>query len=345
MYSSLIQEGIKNGIYLCINTLIPSLFPFMILASFMAISGVFEKPNPIFSKITEKLFYLPGYTYSAIILSFIGGYPVGAKMVNELYEKNKIDDEQLNRMMCFCTCSGPAFAISLLGSTLLRNRTIGIIIFFSQLISGILVGIICGVKAKLSKKIFYFSKNNALGEKTNMQEALINAVDSACKSIIQVCAIIILFVTIIHAANKFKTPPLLPDFLKMNFIDPNIKMIAISILEITYGCIYAANNNVSYQMIAFAVAYGGLCTHLQITSILTKTKFKYAKFFLFRVINGLLSSLIFYLILLFSKTVVPTFSTINKDQLAIESSTTPAGSLALIMLCIYFMIDIKAHKK
>lgn len=218
-------------------------------------------------------------------------------------------------------------------------------IFFSQLISGILVGIISGIKAAISKKAFYFSKNNARSEKTNMQEALINAVDSACKSIIQVCAIIILFVTIIHAANKFKTPPLLPDLLKINFIDPNIKMMAISILEITYGCIYAASNNVSYQMIAFAVAYGGLCTHLQITAILTKTKFKYIKFSLFRVMNGLLSSLIFYLILLFSKTVVPTFSTINKEQLIIESSSPPIGSLALIVLCIYFMIDIKSHKK
>lgn len=346
IYSNIIGRGVKNGICLCVNTLIPSLFPFMILATFTINSGVFESPSLISSKLTKKLFYLPGYTYPAIILSFIGGYPVGAKMVKTLYEKNKINNEQLNRMMCFCANSGPAFTISMLGSTLLKNKTIGIIIFFSQLIAGLLVGAICGAKAKLSKKAFYSSENNVQNKKTNIQEVLVDSVFSACESIIQMCSIIVLFIVIIHLAKSFAISELpILNLLKKDFIKTNVKMAMISLSEITYGCVYATKNQIPCGLIAFAIGYGGFCTHLQIISILKNTKFRYKKFLVFRLINASLSAIIFYLVIYFFEAPLPAFSAIDKELMNIGSSSPPIGSLALMIMCIYFMADIKLCKK
>lgn len=345
-YSNVLQQGIKNGIDLCANTLIPSLFPFMMLASFIVTSDIFEKPNPILSKITEKLFYLPGYTYPTIIMSFIGGYPVGAKMVKTLYEKSKINDEQLNRMMCFCTNSGPAFTISLLGETILKNKAIGLIIFLVQITAGITVGIVCGIKAKYSGKIFYISKNNNCSKKINIQESLVESVYSTCESLMQMCAIIVLFTTIIHLLNSLNIFELIAsNLLKVSNINPNLKMISISALEITYGCAYTASHFIPCSVTAFAIGYGGFCTHLQITSILKKTEFKYTKFFLFRLINALFSATIIYLISYLWPETLPTISTLGNDSPIIKSSSTPIGSIALIILCIYFIISIKIQKK
>lgn len=344
-YSSILQQGIKNGINICVNMLIPSLFPFMVLASFTVTSGIFEKPNPIFAKITEKLFYLPGYTYPAIILSFIGGYPVGAKAAEALYKKNKINEEQLNRMMCFCTNSGPAFTINMLGITLLRNKTIGIIIFSAQVIIGILVGVICSFKARHGKKVFYHSESMASSQKVGICEALIDAVSSACESMLQMCAIIILFSAIIYFFNSFKIFELIPiNYLNPATVKPILKFLSISCLEITCGCIYAANNNIFYFLIAFAIGYGGFCTHLQIAAILKKTKFKYLNFFIFRIINAAFSALAVYLALPLFKSALPAFSTIGSSETVIKSSSNPIGSVALVILCIYFMADIKLQK-
>lgn len=345
VYSEISRQGIKNGINLCIGTLIPSLFPFMVLASFMVNSKIFENPESLSSKITEKLFYLPGYTYPAIILSFIGGYPVGAKIVKSLYENKKINDHQLNRMMCFCTCSGPAFTISLLGGTLLKNKIIGLIIFLIQISVGILIGIICAVKSRLSKEEFYILKNPDSAPKTNIQEAFVESTISACESMIQMCGIVIIFAMFIGIIKNLKTINLMPPEF-MNFYMPKaeLKALIISVLEVTFGCIQTIKSGASCSILSFAIGHGGMCTHFQIAAILKGTKFKYLKFCIFRWINAAASALIFYFILKFLEIPAPVFSTINEKQTIIESSSPPIGSAALIMLCLYFLITIKPNK-
>lgn len=342
-HSDIFRQGIRYGINICFDTLVPSLFPFMIIASFVANSGIFEKPNKIVSKITETLFYLPGYTYPAIILSFIGGYPVGAKAVKTLYEERKINDEQLNRMMCFCVNSGPAFTVSMLGGVLLNNKTIGITIFGVQVALGILIGIVLGINARISQKRFYFLNPTKNTEKIKIREALINSVTSGCESIIQMCAVVVIFTAFIGMLKSFGFFDFIPYSLTAYMPKSVSKTILISILEVTYGCIYAAKNMVPYWILAFAVGHGGICTHLQISAILKGTNFKYSKFCIFRMINAILSALVFCLISRFLPIVSPVFSNIGNTQPIITPCSTPMGSIALIILCFYFLADIKLN--
>ncbi len=345
IYSETSRQGIKNGINLCLGMLIPSLFPFMILASFMINSRIFENPNSPLSKITEKLFYLPGYTYPAIILSFIGGYPIGAKIVKSLYENKKINNEQLNRMMCFCVNSGPAFTISLLGETLLKNKTIGLIIFLIQITVGILMGIICAIKSRLSKETFYISKNAFNIRNANIQEAFVESVTSACESMMQMCGIVIVFVMSIEIFKNFEIINFIPtEFINLYVPKAQLNAIILSILEVTIGCIQTIKNNAPCWILAFAIGYGGICTHLQIAAILKNSGFKFHKFCIFRWINALISALIFEFILRLLEIPTPVFVAINEKQTIIKSSSPPVGSLALIMLCLYFLITIKSNK-
>ena len=48
--------------------------------------------------------------------------------------------------------------------------------------------------------------------------------------------------------------------------------VVLSILEITSGCVYALENRISIPMICFLFSFGGMCTHLQIASILEKVE-------------------------------------------------------------------------
>ncbi len=343
-YSEICQQSIRYGIHICFNTLIPSLFPFMIIAAFAADSEIFKKPNRVFSKITEKLFYLPGYTYPAIILSFIGGYPVGAKAIKVLHQKGKINSEQLNRMMYFCVNSGPAFTISILGNTLLKNNTLGLIIFLIQIALGNLIGIICGIKSKISKKVFYFSAPSPTLQKNTLREAFVDSVASGCEAIIQMCGIVIVFTAFIKALDGFEFLNFIEPLLSKTGVSKSIiQAVLVSIFEVTCGCIHAVKSRAPYWTLAFAIGYGGICTHLQIASILKGTNFKYSKFCMFRLINAFLSALIFYLISYFFPVTSPTFSTMVKTHPLIKSSSSPIGSIALIILCFYFLADIKLN--
>ncbi|MGN0470971.1 MAG: nucleoside recognition domain-containing protein, partial [Acutalibacteraceae bacterium] len=81
IFPSSSSEGVKNGLNYSANLLLPSLFPFMVLSSFVIRSGFSEFIGKALSPVIKFLFGLPAICSSAIILSFVGGFPVGAQCV------------------------------------------------------------------------------------------------------------------------------------------------------------------------------------------------------------------------------------------------------------------------
>ena len=69
----------KNAIYLCLDIVIPSLFPFFVLSKII-VPYISRLPCPGFLKgFIERVFHLPYYTIIIILLGFMSGYPSGAK--------------------------------------------------------------------------------------------------------------------------------------------------------------------------------------------------------------------------------------------------------------------------
>ena len=89
IYSKECKSGIISGITICVSNLVPSLFLYMILASYISGSKMSLYIGAIFGRPVTKLLKLPKASSSAILLSLIGGYPVGAKCVAQSY-KNKL---------------------------------------------------------------------------------------------------------------------------------------------------------------------------------------------------------------------------------------------------------------
>ena len=123
-------------------------------------------------------------------------------------------------------------------------------------------------------------------------------------------------------------------------ISENYTMSAlISILEVTQSCIYMSKNHLPYWTISFAIGFGGICVHSQIISELNDTPFKYKIFFMFRVLNGIITALMTKLFIK-CEMVAPTFS--NVKNLYIEKSPEfNYKSLVLILLCIFFTLNCK----
>lgn len=51
-------DGVRNGITLCLDVLVPTLYPFMILANIFVYSGIIDKIPSVISKITELIFQI-----------------------------------------------------------------------------------------------------------------------------------------------------------------------------------------------------------------------------------------------------------------------------------------------
>lgn len=339
-------KGASQGLNFCLEMLIPSLFIFMFLAAFIVNSGISKKFQKLFSPVTKFLFYLPGCTAPVIILSLIGGYPVGAKGAQTLFLKKEINKEQLNRLMCFAVNAGPAFIINIVGTLLTKNYLFGQILFLTQIFLSFFISFVFGIIAKIKKREFYEKKFSDTDKNICLSDSLILSCVETSKTIVNMCSLIILFCTIIEVIQNLDIYTLLINKLKLININPaTSKSIIVSLLEITSGCFMATNLNAPLIIIAFAVGYGGICAHLQIKYILKNTDFNYLKFCIVRFLNGTVTALLtFFILNNLPEKYQNAFSTL-KHPILISNSATKFGSIVLICFCIYFVFSVNSHMR
>ena len=95
----LFPEGVKRGcdiaISLCTNSLLPALFPFMVMSNFVVKSGI-----------------LPP---SSFILGAVGGYPLGAQVVCDLYKNAQITKRDAENALCYSSLCSPGFMLGAIG--------------------------------------------------------------------------------------------------------------------------------------------------------------------------------------------------------------------------------------
>lgn len=137
----------RAGMTLWLNTLIPTLLPFIILTGMLTHTGHIRKfllPFESFFRIFPGVSIWGGYVF---ILGMLCGYPLGAKLASDLYESQKISKKEALYLTTFCNNPSPAFIITYLGKSCLKDAVpVGMIftgIFLSNLILCCFFVILC----------------------------------------------------------------------------------------------------------------------------------------------------------------------------------------------------------
>ncbi len=315
LFPRAVSQGISLGLENAAVLLIPSLFPFMVLSSFMIRSGACEPVGKMLSPVTKFLFGLPAAAASAILMSLVGGFPVGAKCIRLLYENGRITHAQAKRMSDFCVCSGPAFLITAVGTLLLHNAAVGIILYLSQVLSAILLGMLSRLFAKDTQQP---AVPSAAVPTDLMQSFILSCTDGA-SAIIELTAMVAVFSGIMA---------LLPQ--------------AAVLLEVTAACKNLTDRPL--WCIAFASGYGGLCVHFQIFSLLKDLHISKLRFELFRLANAALSAGITYGICTLFRPAVTTFA-IAGNAAAELTSTSIVGAVSLLVMSGIFLLSQQGDVK
>ena len=137
LFPSDIITSAKNGLLLWFNNVIPSLLPFIIGANILSMTGFINLIGVASEPITRKLFKISGYGAFALIMGFISGYPIGAKITASLYENNKITKSEAQKLIMFTNNSGPLFILGTVAVSMLNLPKAGTLIYFpttSQLV-------------------------------------------------------------------------------------------------------------------------------------------------------------------------------------------------------------------
>lgn len=294
------------GINLCARVLIPSLYPFTFCVLFILNSG-FLNSFSFLDRIFKKLFGMDGYLFLVFFLSLIGGYPLGAKLINDSQINNKTATIMLN----YCVNAGPAFIITAIGNGIFNSKKIGLILFISHILPSFLLAFLFRKKLNLN--------NNYKKSAISIADNFVISASSAASALISICTYVLLF-SVITAYGECYT------------FSNSITLL----LEVTNSI--SRTNNI--LLISALLGFGGISIWCQVYSLSKKAKPHYLVFPLCRIFHAFLSTLFTYIAIKVFNITLPTLSNGRIFSFSIFTNSAAVG-FSLIILSILFMISLK----
>lgn len=117
------------GLELWFTKMIPTLLPFMILSGIMVRMQLTEKFSMLLYPLIAPLFRVRKNVCYCMLLGFLCGFPMGAKVTAEVYERGLLTKREASFLLSFCNNIGPvyfcSFVLPLLNRELLLPYLIG----------------------------------------------------------------------------------------------------------------------------------------------------------------------------------------------------------------------------
>lgn len=247
----------KNGILIFVTNVLPVLFPFFFFSFFISNMGVSENLLKIGEKPMRKIFNISKYGFYILLLSFLCGYPVGAKLTNYFYKKNKIDFVDAKKLSTICSTSNPIFILGTVGAFILANKKAGYIILAAHYLSALLIGIIFRGKSRKE----YIKTQMEIHDSKLTDNGLSDSINSSVQTILMVGGFICIFNLI---ADVFTNIGFI-DVLSSLFSNITSKEVSETVFtgmfEMTRGCLLSQTLNQSIilkaSLCGFFVTFGG----------------------------------------------------------------------------------------
>lgn len=311
------EIGVANAIIICGRVLIPSLFPFSVCVLYIIKCGILDKTE-FLSPVTKKIFGLQSTPFIIMILSMLGGYPIGAKLINEAVKNKTVSVKQGRVMLNYCVNAGPAFIVSAVGNGLLQNKKLGFILLFSHILSSFILCI-------FSPSILEANKN--VKKSISSSDNFVSSAGESAEAVISICGFVILFSVLISYIEHFSK--------SLAFLKP-----LLYIAEVTTAI--SKTNNI--YLISFLLGFSGICIWCQILSVSKQIKLNIFSFSICRILHGILSAVITFIMLKIFPIEQPTFS--NTSFVASKAFfSTKALGISLLILGVVFIISLSNKNK
>ena len=268
-----VAAGAASGWSLCIDLLLPSLFPFMALASFFARTGAGELITRPLLPLTRRL-GLADCTPSVLISSFIGGYPSGTQAILSYLDAGQLDRRSASRLLCCSVNAGPAFVVIAVGERMFFSRTLGWRLLAAQILASLLLCLLFCRSDSLPK-------TPARRQGEPFCSALVESVAQAARGFAAIGSYVVLISVLLELLLPLPLSPL-------------PRTLLTGLLEVTTGCAVAASlgGKAGALLAAFFLSFGGCCVGFQILALLHRSGVPTRGFFFSRILSGLLGTLL-----------------------------------------------------
>lgn len=273
-------EAAKEGLRLCGGVIIPSLFPFFVLSSMAVSLGLAQLMGQLLAPLMGPLFRVGRAGAGALALGLIGGYPVGARTVRQLYESGQCSRDEAERLLAFCNNCGPAFILGVTGAGVFGSAEIGALLLAGHVLGACSVGIVFRRYGADRKS----AAPPAVIHSVSLPSAFTQAVKSGLMSTLNVCGYVVLFSVLLRFLTRLGA---LEPFAGL----PNGKALASGILELSSGISALSSGAGGIAAAAFLLAFGGLSVQCQTLSMLEGSGLDPRPELLGKLLHGLFAAL------------------------------------------------------
>jgi sporulation integral membrane protein YlbJ len=284
---------------------LPTLFPFFIATELLCKTNFVQILGKIFNKFMKPIFNVPGESTIALIMGIISGYPVGAKVVCNLYENKICSKAEAERLIAFTNNSGPIFILGTVGVSLLGNVHLGKILLISHILSSLLVGFIFRFWKKDQVDLTfrnYKSESKELIRVSNLGEILGDAIKKSISTILLIGGFVVLFSVTISILSSLEILTFLANLLTKLGIPYDISLsILTGIIELTNGIqtaslCYSTMPLPCILTCSFLLGFGGISVLLQVFSIISKSKISIKPYFYGKILHGIISVILTWIL-------------------------------------------------
>ena len=291
--------GAKDGLTLCFNVIVPSLFPFFVLSSLVVDLGLAAYLGRAMEGLMRPLFRVSGSCAAAVALGFIGGYPVGARTALQLYEQGLCSKPEAERLLAFCNNSGPAFILGVVGAGIFGDSRVGLLLYLTHALASLTVGLLFRFYGGREGKRAPVSRPKPI-QTVTFPAAFTGAVSRSLQSTLNICAFVVFFAVVLRLLSAFGVLSALASLLSLAGLEAEwAKRLVAGLLELSSG-VASLQGGAGFtgraSLAAFMLGWAGLSVHCQVLSFLADSGLSARVYLAGKLCHGLIAAGLTYAI-------------------------------------------------
>ena len=275
--------SVQGGLLLFVSAVLPSMLPYFFFTKILTGTGCVGGLSETVGKPVSKLYRISPIAAYPLVMSLLSGYPIGARVVADLYEKGLMDREDALRASSFSSTSGSMFVLGSVGAVILKDAVAGVVILLSHYIGALVNGLLYRGRRGERRLVAIPSLRPA--------ESLIS--DAMYESVLSL-ALVGGFIALANLLGDMAADLLGKVGLGAFVTESVFGGLFYGVFEVTRGCVEFSRLGIGRvwkaALCCLVISFGGVSVILQSLAFLGKTGIKKARFLLMKTTQALFSA-------------------------------------------------------